>query len=144
MTASITAESLLRGHGLRVTPQRQGVLQMFLNQPGFHWSADQIRERLLSSMPGLARGTTYKVLDELVKAAICEELATPDGVLLYGLRLTPHHHFYCTRCRRWFDVDVDGIGALTVVGDTPDAEVEQIDVTFRGVCRDCRAAETRA
>lgn len=135
--ADETAEGLLRQRGFRVTPQRQGVLAVFLEHPGWHWSADKLRGRLLSHMPGLARGTTYKVLDELVRTGICEELATTDGTVLYGLRLQPHHHFYCLRCHRWFDVDVTGTEGLALTGDTPSAEISEVAVTFRGVCRGC-------
>ena len=142
--ADQSAQELLRQQGLRVTPQRQGVLSLFLSEPGFHWSADQVRERLLPAMPGLARGTTYKVLNELVKVGLCEELATAEGTALYGIRLVPHHHFYCTQCRRWFDVDVAGISELKLMGSNPDASVHQVDVTFRGVCRACAKSGMKA
>jgi len=136
-----SAEIILRQCGLRVTPQRQGVLQLFLQQEGWHWSADQVREKLLPVMPGLARGTTYKVLDELVRKEICEELSTPDGTALYGLRLVPHHHFYCIQCHRWYDVNVEGLEGLTLIGNAPQSSIEQVDVTFRGVCRICSQEE---
>ena len=79
---------------MRLTPQRRAVLALLLDHPGRHWSADAIRNQLLETMPELARGTTYKTLNELVRRGILEELATVDGVLLYGLRLEPHHHFF--------------------------------------------------
>ncbi|WP_053959812.1 Fur family transcriptional regulator [Sulfobacillus thermosulfidooxidans] len=144
MKEIITAESLLRERGLRVTPQRQGILQIFLNDPGYHWSADQIRDRLLGQMPGLARGTTYKVLNELVNAGICEELATQDGMALYGLRLKPHHHFFCAVCHQWSDIEITGINSLTIQGHSPAATIDQIDVVIRGVCIKCHAQNSQA
>lgn len=136
---SVSAEALLRQRGLRVTPQRQAVLRIFLDQEGFHATADQIRSRLLPHMPGLARGTTYKVLEELVKAQICEELATEQGVSLYGLRLSPHHHFVCDGCHRWHDVDVTGLDALVFRGMAPGTAVRDVAVVFRGLCPACQS-----
>lgn len=140
MAEAWTAEALLRDRRLRVTPQRQGVLGLFLLEPGRHWTADQIRTRLLGEMPGLARGTIYKVLDELVRSRICEEIAAPGGTSLYGLRLAPHQHFVCSRCRRWFDVEVAGLEHLALVEPPPGAHVSEAAVVFQGLCGPCREA----
>lgn len=133
----VSAEDLIRSRQMRLTPQRRAVLALLLDHPGRHWSADAIRDQLLATMPELARGTTYKTLNELVHRGILEELATVDGVLLYGLRLEPHHHFFCQSCRRWYDVAAEGVEGLRLVessGHVP----EGVDVTFRGVCASCR------
>ncbi len=140
-----SAEDLIRSRQMRLTPQRRAVLALLLDHPGRHWSADEIRDQLLETMPELARGTTYKTLNELVRRGILEELATVDGVLLYGLRLEPHHHFFCQSCRRWYDVAAEGVERLRLVessGHFPEA----VDLTFRGVCASCRrsASDTSA
>lgn len=133
------AEELLRQYGMRLTPQRRHVLGVFLDHPGVHWSADQAREYLLPHMPELARGTTYKVLNELVRVGVLEELATWDGTLLYGLRLTPHHHFFCEVCRRWFDIQVEGTEKLQIKEDPFRSTISRVDVTFHGVCQHCQS-----
>ena len=138
MAEAWTAEALLRDRLLRVTPQRQGVLQLFLAEPGRHWTADQIRTRVLGDMPGLDRGTTYKVLDELVRSRICEEIAAPGGTSLYGLRLAPHQHFVCSRCQRWFDVEALGIEHLGLANPPSGVQVFEAVVVFHGICGSCR------
>ncbi len=138
---SWSAEKLLREKGLRVTPQRLAVLELFLSESGFHWSADQIRNRVLPGIPGLARGTTYKVLEELVNTGICEELATPEGLSLYGIRLKPHQHFVCRNCHRWFDVDVSGVEELHISTASRAAVIDNVAVTFHGLCADCRKTD---
>lgn len=131
-----TAEALLKQHAMRVTPQRRQVLGFFLRTAGRHWSADQVRDQLLPDMPELARGTTYKALNELVRVGVLEELATADGMLLYGLRLVPHQHFFCEHCRRWFDIQLSGQDRLTIEGDAP-GQIQAISVTLRGLCHTC-------
>lgn len=138
-----TAEALLKQHGMRVTPQRRQVLGFFLKTAGQHWSADQVRERLLPDMPELARGTTYKALNELVRVGVLEEVATADGMLLYGLRLVPHQHFFCERCRRWFDIQISGQDQLRIDGQAP-GQIRAISVTLRGLCHTCEGASPSA
>jgi Fe2+ or Zn2+ uptake regulation protein len=132
------AEDLLRQQGMRLTPQRRHVLGLFLEQPGIHWTADQVRQQLLPVLPELARGTTYNTLHELVRHGVLEEIPGWDGSLLYGLRLRPHHHFSCTRCRRWFDIEVEGIETLRPRPPQPDALVTEVQVTVHGICETCR------
>lgn len=133
-----TAERLLRERGLRVTPQRQGILETFLETPGSHWTAERIRASLVERMPGLARGTTYKVLEELVRVGLVEEIPRGSGGSLFGLRLAPHHHFACSRCGRWFDMEATGVDQIDLHGP-PGFTVEDVRVVFRGRCPPCAA-----
>ncbi len=130
-----SAEVFLRENGLRVTAQRRMVLQFFLDHEGGHFSADQIRDRLLQALPELAKGTMYKTLQDLAAVNIVESLPTAQGYALYGLRLKPHHHFYCVSCHRWFDIMPEHVEDLRF--DSPGFVVEAVDVTVRGLCPDC-------
>lgn len=140
MTSAPTAEELLRSRGMRVTAQRRLVLTWFLSHRGQHWTADQVRENLLAALPELARGTTYKVLNELVRVGILEEIASRDDSLLYGLKLDPHHHFFCQVCQQWFDIKPEGLEQLRLPPDDEAAfTVQEVNVTFRGICQTCRS-----
>ncbi|MDA8193635.1 MAG: Fur family transcriptional regulator [Thermaerobacter sp.] len=139
-----TAEQLLRSHHMRVTPQRRLVLSWFLAHPGEHWTAEQVRERLLTQLPELARGTTYKVLNEFVRLGMLEEIPSRDDSLRYGLRLDPHHHFFCETCQRWYDIKPQGLAQLQLNGDDRDRFcVTDVLVTFRGVCQHCQDPSIR-
>lgn len=134
-----SAEALLRDKGLRVTAQRRMVLQYLLDHEGGHFTADQIRDELLQMLPELAKGTMYKTLQDLAAVNIVELLPTPQGYALYGLRLRPHQHFYCTACHHWFDVLPKNIEALRF--DAPGFVIEGVDVTLRGLCPQCAHKE---
>ena len=140
----LSAEAWLRIKGLRVTPQRRLVLDQMLQQVGHHWSADALHERLRRQLSELARGTVYNILGELTRVGLVEELPGRDGRALYGVQLTPHHHFYCDGCRRWFDVEPVGLGALTLSAeDQGRFAVETVAVVFHGRCGDCARRETK-
>lgn len=133
------AERLLREHGLRVTVQRRLVLSLLIVHEGRHWTAEEILSEVRVRAPEVARGTAYNVLEELVRVGVAEELAS-DGSKRYGLRLSPHHHFVCDRCGRWYDVEPTGVEALAL--GPPEAarfRWERVDVTFHGLCPACAA-----
>ncbi len=134
----MSAEERLRAQGLRVTPQRRLVLERMLQEAGRHWTADELHEALRAQLSELARGTVYNILAELVRVGLAEELPAREGSVRYGIRLAPHHHFYCEICRLWFDVLPPGADALALAA--PDRErfhVEAVDIVFRGRCAVC-------
>jgi Fe2+ or Zn2+ uptake regulation protein len=76
----------------------------------------------------------------------------PAAALLreHGLRVTPrrrviwsaledgenHRHFHCRSCGRLYDVHPDGLDTLRLREN--DYVVEELQVTFEGVCPGCR------
>jgi Fe2+ or Zn2+ uptake regulation protein len=136
--------ALLRGRGVRVTAQRRLTLQTLLAHAGRHWPADEIWAAVRRDLPEMARGTAYKVLDELVRVGLAEEMAGGEGMNLYGLRLEPHHHFVCDGCGRWFDIRPRGVEAVALdAGEANGYRVRRVEVTVRGLCPEC-AARTAA
>lgn len=133
-----SAEEWLRTKRLRVTPQRRLVLDRMMQEVGRHWSADELHEALRPQLSELARGTIYNILAELTRVGLVEELPARDGSVLYGMWLTPHHHFCCDRCRRWFDVAPVGVASLDLSPEDRERfDVRAVAVVFQGQCADC-------
>lgn len=139
---------LLRGRGLRVTPQRRAILGVFSNAAAEHLSADEVHAQAAAVVPELGRGTVYATLAELTEAGILIAHGRPEPVR-YETNVDPHQHFHCRVCRRLFDVDLTDFAAdrLTDQGFV----VEGVATTAEGVCADCgnydrslRAAAARA
>jgi len=136
-----TAEDWLRDRQLRVTAQRRMVLALMLDNPGRHWTADALWEAVHPRLTELARGTIYNVLNELVRVELVEQLPTREGGVRYGLRMTPHHHLVCDRCRQWFDVEPDGVAELRLAPrDAAKFHVTGVEVIFHGTCWTCAHA----
>jgi Fur family ferric uptake transcriptional regulator len=130
---------LLRGHGLRVTPQRRAIWAAFANGAAGHLSADEVLRRARSELPELSRATVYNALGELVAAGL---LATIEGsgVQLFDPNVETHHHFRCRGCGRLFDVQPRGVERLGLPGH--EFRVERTQVLFEGVCGICSADES--
>lgn len=135
MATPITeAETLLHGRGLWVTTPRVGLLAWFLDHPGHHPTLPALRQAVAPAyLPRLAAATAYQAVRDLTAAGLLEVLFDPAGRAHYGLRLTPHSHFYCRQCGRWTDIPpLQWAGPPVVAG-----LVEQTQVIVVGRCSPC-------
>ncbi len=134
-----TADALIRGAGLRVTATRVAVLDALRDRP--HATADDVYARLVGSLPGTSKQSVYNALGDFADAGLARRIEPAGHSGTFELRVGDnHHHVVCTRCGRIDDVDC-------VVGEAPCLHapegsgfvIETAEVTFWGVCPDCRA-----
>ena len=53
-----------------------------------------------------------------------------------------HYHFICTKCRRVFDIDTEVAPELIRrTEEKTDFLIENHDIVFSGICKDCRQSE---
>jgi Fur family ferric uptake transcriptional regulator len=134
-----TADALLRGAGLRVTATRVAVLGALRSRP--HATADDVFDTIRETLPGTSMQSVYNALGDLADAGLARRIEPAGHPGMFELRVGDnHHHVVCTGCGRVDDVDC-------VVGEAPCLHVpagsgfliETAEVTFWGVCPDCRA-----
>ena len=89
---------------------------------------------------GLAKATTYHVLNQLRAAELEAAAEAGAGRMLYEAMQVPHHHFVCDDCGAVIDVACQEPGAPCVAAEVPGAEVRHADVVLRGRCATCRGA----
>jgi Fe2+ or Zn2+ uptake regulation protein len=127
---------LLRGQGLRVTPQRRAVWAAFENGRAGHLTAHEVLRRARRRVPEVSRATVYNALSEFVAAGLLSAIEG-TGPQLYDPNVAPHHHFRCRVCHRL--VDVHPRDADRVALAEPGYVVERTRVVFEGVCPSCAA-----
>jgi Fur family peroxide stress response transcriptional regulator len=81
--------------GLKITPQRIGVLQAVYKLKN-HPTADNIIEHVHKSNPNIASGTVYHVLDTLVENHLIKKVKTDGDAMRYDGIMDSHHHIYCS------------------------------------------------
>jgi len=120
--------------GLRMTAQREHVYRTLLNQTD-HPTADEVYLRAKSEMSELSMATVYNTLDALVKCGLIKQVNVERTATRYCSNLKDHCHFYCEECGSVHDIDMkDGPGKLPV--QMPRNLVPtQVDISFRGHCR---------
>jgi Fur family transcriptional regulator, peroxide stress response regulator len=132
----------LRDHGLRVTLPRLAVLE-YLASSTSHPTAEEVGAAVNRLVPTASRASVYNVLHSLTEVGLVEELVFDDAVARFDANLSRHQHFVCTRCRKVEDVAWQE--ALPAGGRLPGGQlVEDVIVTFRGICGRCAEALPQA
>ena len=129
--------STVHGRGLRVTPQRQLILDAIVEGEG-HVSLQKIIEFVQAKAPAISLPTIYRTLDFLCEIRMVVALKVGNTTYFEIAGDKPHHHLICRRC-----------GALEVL---PHSEVQRLfgkierSYNFKvdmdhlglfGLCQDC-------
>ena len=122
------------------------VLAALESEPGHVTSAD-VLARVKRINPAVGRASVFRTL----------ELFTQLGIIrptYSGTRMTPtyvmmhdghHHHVICTACKRFFEFDDCGLGALTQnLQQTLGVQISSHLLEFYGVCAPCQQADAAA
>lgn len=137
---SVVHDALLRGHGLRVTVQRRGVLQAVTDRP--HSTAHDIYRVVRGKLGGVSQQAVYDALAALTDKGVLRRIQPAGSSARYETRVDDnHHHLICRTCGRMVDVDcaVGDIPCLTASDDAGYA-IDEAEVTYWGHCPRCAAA----
>lgn len=150
MTLDSAAESVfqnLRSKGLRVTPQREKILQIFMELPdGTHLSAEDLYKVLEEKNENISLATTYRTLKLLSQFGYLRELDFAEGHKHYELNKDkrPHHHIICLNCNKTMEFEDDMVNQI---GYRIAAEkgVEVVDIQFKiyAICPDEKDDESK-
>jgi len=141
----------VRTAGLKLTPQRIAIVRALAADPS-HPTAQEIFDRLQSSLPTMSFATVYNTLDALTTAGLCGSLSLSPGPARFDPNMAPHHHAVCDGCGLVRDVARPTTGAgvaelartITRLDETPALsgfEVRAVEHIYRGLCAMCSARE---
>lgn len=125
----------LKDAGLRVTPQRQAILEA-VHSLGNHPTADMIVDYIRRNNPAIAMGTVYNVLDVLVENGLIQRVKTDKDAMRYDAIMKKHHHIYCAETERiedFFDEELDQLlQTYFQKKNLPNFEIEDIILQIKG------------
>ncbi len=104
MSTAIDIPSLLRSHGLRLTPQRLAVAQLVLSKPA-HVTARKVYRKLKGEHPALSLNTVYLTLGQFEKSGLLDRFEV-NGNAVFDSNTTPHNHACCSCCGTILDLPV--------------------------------------
>ena len=151
MSKDTTVENVfqnLRSKGLRVTPQREKILQIFMDlQDGTHLSAEDLFKVLEKKNENISLATTYRTLKILSQFGYLRELDFAEGHKHYELKQedVPHQHIICIGCNSTIEFEDHFLEeAGQIIGARYNFEV--IDAQFKifGLCPACRETQGMA
>lgn len=135
------ASTRIRDAGLRVTAPRIAAIDALHAQS--HATADEVFTRVAAQLPGTSLQAMYGVLGALTGAGILRRIEPAGSSARYELRTGDnHHHVVCSVCGAIADVDcVVGEAPCLAPSATSGYLVTTAEVTFWGLCPECRATE---
>ena len=136
------ANEILKQKNLKITPQREALLEIMLENH-IALDANKIFSLVLEVLPGTNFSTVYRNLDTLVSKKILCQISRGNNGDLYKLREDEehHHHIICSRCGMVISIDFCPMAILEKKlkeqGFTPESHSFKV----YGICKDCRETD---
>ncbi|MHB1651252.1 MAG: Fur family transcriptional regulator [Desulfitobacteriaceae bacterium] len=134
----------LRNHAYKLTPQRQTILKIFLENADQHLSAEDIYNLVKPLYPDIGLATVYRTLDILAELGILQKNDFGDKRSRYEFSRRDehhHHHLICLHCGSVSEFDDDLLESLEVmIGKRNKFKVTDHVLKFYGYCTECQEA----
>jgi Fur family transcriptional regulator, ferric uptake regulator len=119
----------------RNTKQRT-LIKELLEEAGRPLSASEVAKLARTKSENIGTATIYRAINKLLEDGFLVPVEIPAEPSRYEVAgLHHHHHFYCRKCKKVFDVEgcPSDFSAFTPKGFTLDAH----EVILYGRCADC-------
>jgi len=136
-------EEKLRSGEYKLTPRREHILQVFLENKDKHLSAEEIYNLVKKRAPDVGLATVYRTLELFLDFDIIHSIDFGDGRKRYEFgqgegEKHHHHHLICTRCGKIQEVTEDLLEELeTRVNQAYDFIITDHQLKFFGYCKEC-------
>ena len=123
---------------LCMTRQRKVVYEVLLDELD-HPTATEVFARSQEQMPGISLATVYNCLETLTQVGAVKQVNLDREASRYCPNLNPHAHFYCTECNEVLDIHLADQSRAETPWKLPSGiQLNQIDVTMKGLCPNCQ------
>lgn len=128
------AISKLKELGYKITPQREYILDLFLESKD-HPSAEFIYKVVKEKFPYISLSTVYNTLNTLVDIGLARIIFLEDKSY-FDPNLEPHSHFICDNCGKIYDIESIPIN-ITNLKNENITRINGFDIYVYGICRNC-------
>jgi Fur family transcriptional regulator, ferric uptake regulator len=112
MVSTAELKVALRQRGLRMTPQRQLILDVVGSMPG-HFAADDVHQQTVRVFPDVNISTVYRTLEVLEELGVVRHTHFHDGVAQYERAdAARHQHMVCSRCGADVELELEVLQPL--------------------------------
>ena len=129
--------------GLRLTPQRQMVLEI-LKDTKEHLDAEGIWMLAQQKDADINLATVYRALNTLVEIGLVQKSYLGEGqkrAFYEVFSKREHLHFACTCCGKVFELDGEGFNRLQRELERIHLiKIQTVHLKFEGLCMDCAEA----
>jgi Fur family ferric uptake transcriptional regulator len=123
----------------RTTQQKVAIEQAFEQCPR-PLAVAEVHQIATKACDTLGIATVYRAINRLVQNGWLTEVHLPNKPTRYERKsLAHHHHFHCEKCEIVYDVQAPCEALSTNIPSG--FQVHRHELTFYGVCEDCRVDE---
>lgn len=123
---------------MKFSKQREVILQTLMEN-AVHPNADGVFREVRKKLPSISLATVYRNLKQLSDQGVIRSIEGLDGSVRFDHRMHRHHHFFCTCCKKIYDIENVDIPALTnKISEEYGFSVDSFDMTFKGICHNCK------
>ncbi len=138
--------SILREHDHRLTPQREAVVEVLIDNADAHLSAENIFMQTKHNYPDIGLATVYRTLELLESLGLVHKFEYGDGQSRYEVNQSAddhyHHHLICVKCGSIGEFKDDLLDEIEQeIAKETGFLVTDHCLRFFGICRECQAAE---
>lgn len=127
----------------KMTPQRQIILQAFVDHQEEHLSAEDVHQIVRNHSSEIGLATVYRTLELLSDLDILQKMDFGDGRSRYEINedgaAHHHHHLICLSCGKVREFEDDLLETLeTVIARKSKFLIVDHQVKFYGYCQECQ------
>ena len=136
-------EEKLKSKEYKLTPQRQQILQVLLENKDKHLSAEDVYTLVKKKAPDVGLATVYRTLELIVEFDIVHSINFGDGRKRYEYGDDSeghhHHHAICLKCGKITEINEDLLEDLEKqVSKDYNFSVTDHELKIYGYCRTCK------
>jgi len=134
---------MFRDRDYKLTPQRQIILQVFIDNRDKHLSAEDVHNIVRQQSNDIGLATVYRTLELLSELEILQKMDFGDGRSRYEINesTSPHHHHHliCLTCGKVIEFADDLMEDLeNIIAKNSNFTIVDHQVKFYGYCQECR------
>lgn len=129
-----------RAEGFKITPQRQAVFRVLWDNET-HPTAESVHAAVVTDLPSVSLRTVYQTLNDLAAMGEIGHLTFGTGSARFDPNVDPHHHLVCEGCGSVTDVRAEADALRAPGSEAGGFEIHRTEITFRGRCASCAAAD---
>jgi len=128
--------TILRAHGLKVTPQRLAISDA-IGTHG-HIKIEDLYTLMLKEFSSISLATIYKNINVMVQNSFIQEVKIPHTKSVYELTKEAHSHLVCSECTEVEDISLDIYDFINKADSQTSFLIQKADVVFSGICKKCQ------
>ncbi|MGA1847526.1 Fur family transcriptional regulator [Deferribacter abyssi] len=127
------AVEAMKKAGFKLTKPRMWIVE-YLDGNKNHPSAIEIYDDLRRQNKQFSFATIYNTLDTLVKSKAVKQINVDPNCSRFDPDTSDHGHFVCRVCKKVYDLESVSLDYDKMII----AEIDHIDITISGVCKNCK------